>query len=178
MLNPCLFDTWLAKSEKSIESGFLSPPAGIMEAAGATSFVSLAPKAPNEKPLNGLGFGASLTVSATGFTSGSLAAPMTGVETNENPPNVAPAPAAALVESIPFVLTAAVGVASFGGEKVNGALVAAVVVVVVTEEVGMANENVGLPRSKVKLADVTGALVFTSAVVAATTPNLTGVAAA
>ena len=83
-----------------------------------------------------------------------------------------------MVESIPFVLTAAVGVASFGGEKVNGALVAAVVVVVVTEEVGMANENVGLPRSKVKLADVTGALVFTSAVVAATTPNLTGVAAA
>jgi len=174
MLNPCLFDTWLAKSEKSIESGFLSPPAGVVEAAGVAS---LAPKAPNEKPLNGLGFGASLTVSAAGLTSGSLTALMTGVETKENPPNVA---GVVLVESIPFVLTAGVGVASFDGEKVNGALVVAVVVVVVTEEDGIANENVGLPRSKVKLADVTGALIFTSA--AATTPNfksdLTGVATA
>jgi len=115
MLNPCLFDTWLAKSEKSIESGFLSPPAGVVEAAGVAS---LAPKAPNEKPLNGLGFGASLTVSAAGLTSGSLTALMTGVETKENPPNVA---GVVLVESIPFVLTAGVGVASFDGEKVNGA---------------------------------------------------------
>jgi hypothetical protein len=58
----------------------------------------------------------------------------------------------------------------------------AVEVVVVAEDVGVLNRNEGLPRSKLKLADVTGVLVVTSAVAVATTPNfkfdLTDVAAA